>query len=161
MPMIKYRQLGSHAQDQLARLTASLARRGAEEASELDADLWLVGAETISDAAAALESLEPSVRCRALLIGVVGKLDVRRPATDGTLAGLLERYRPLGAMIVADHWRPELAGFIGAKELAETLNAGFAKAFSSRNYATWLRCPGDDVGDFVLRLAAETTQSQT
>jgi len=108
-----------------------------------------------------LEGIEPRAHSKVLLVGVVGELDVRRPATEGTLAGLLERYRPLGAIMVAEKWRPELAGFIGAKDLAESMNAGFAKQFSSRHYATWLRCPGDDVGDFVLKLVAETTRSQT
>jgi hypothetical protein len=159
--MVKYRTFGSNAQDQLGRLTASLARHGAEETSNSDPELLLVCAESVSDAAALLESIEPSARSRVLLVGVVGELDVRRPPTEGTLAGLLERYRPLGAMMVAEQWRPDLAGFIGAKDLAENMNAGFAKQFSSRHYATWLRCAGDDAGDFVLKLVAETTRSPT
>src|SRR5262249_29211835 len=58
-------------------------------------DVWLVGTDNVTHAAAVLDSLSGDQRSKALLIGVLGTLDVRHKATPGTLADLLERYQPL------------------------------------------------------------------
>ena len=144
--MTSFRTIGTGARVELDRLRDLLCERGATHADRgAVADLWLIGVDTLAEASSVLESLGTSERSKALLVGVPGTLDVRQPATAGTLAGLLETFRPFGVLAVGGEWKPELAGFIGTKELADRMEAGYMKQLSSRHYGSWLRCDGAEL----------------
>jgi hypothetical protein len=151
--MVSFRTTyGSQVQG-VTHLTRLLAGQGATESLEPDQpDVRILGASTVDEAVQVLEQVPATDRANALIVGLPGTLDIREPPRVGTLAGLLEHYRPLGILAVCEAWNPDLAGFIGPKALADIMDAGFLKQHSSSHYATWLRCIGTDAGDFVLRL---------
>jgi hypothetical protein len=157
--MIRYRTLGSGALEQLRQLAELLTQHGATETGDLMSELVLLGADNVADASAILEQLDPFIRSNVVLVGVPGELDVRRRAAQGTLAGLLEMYRPLGAIEMRKTWSPVLSGFIGKKDLADRMESGVAKEFSTQHYGNWLRCDGSDAADFLLRLLAARASS--
>jgi hypothetical protein len=151
--MVSFKTSYVSHQDAVTQLTHQLRAHGATETRGSEQpDLWIIGANTVAEAAHLLEQVPECDRDKALIVGLPGTLDVRELPRSGTLAGLVERHRPLGILAVSEAWNPDLAGFIGPKGLAEMMGAGFLKQHASSHYASWLRCDGTDAGDFVLKL---------
>lgn len=147
--MTTYRQIGSGPE--LDSLGLRLEAHGAQVAQSA-ADLVLVGAVTIDEAAHALDGLDDDERRHAVVVGLDGSLDARERPEPGTLSHLLETYQPLGVLRTDAVTGHSSTGFIGRKDHARGLDATYLNLYSSRSYASWMGCPGEDPGKFLLRV---------
>jgi hypothetical protein len=139
-------------------LAELLVRHGASPA--IGGDLLLVEALSIEQARERLGRLTEAERARSLLVGLSGSLEGGRFPTPDNLAGVLEEYAPLGVLASAvKPWRPEFAGFIGKRSLAEAVGSPCFKLSTSDRYASYMRCTGQDAGAFVLRYLRAATAS--
>jgi hypothetical protein len=145
-----YRYLG--ARSELGPLLRQLEAHGARPSQIPAPDLVLVSATTVEEATKALSGLPVEERARAVLVGVEGSLDLRERPEPGTMAHLLETFQPLGVLQTHALSSWASSGFIGHKELARKLGARYLNLYSSPSYSAWIGCPGDDAGDFLVRL---------
>jgi hypothetical protein len=136
-----------------------LVRHGANPA--IRGELLLVEALSIEQARERLGRLTEAERARTLLVGLSGSLEGGQFPTPDSLAGVLDNYAPLGVLASAvGPWRPEFAGFIGKRSLAEAVGSSCFKLSTSDRYGSYMRCTGQDAGAFVLRyLRAAMTSS--
>jgi hypothetical protein len=120
--------------------------------SDRSAEVILVGATNLADASRQADKLTAEERHRTVFVGIDDALDARkRPAPDN-LAGFVESNRPLAVMSSAIvNWRPERAGFIGLKELAERVGSPIFQLETSPHYGAYMRCDADDAGQFLAR----------
>ena len=140
----------SNATSEIARL---LEARGVKIAMSIDvADVVILAVDSTEEFAQELAILGPAAR-KTIAIGPLPSISVTRRPEPGTLEGTLETFRPLG-LFNGSSSDPliTVSGFLGPKDLAEKLGAGFIKAFSTRHYGSWIRRDGDDISDFISRL---------
>lgn len=147
--MTTYWQIGSGPA--LDNLGVQLEAHGARVAQSA-ADLVLVGASTIDEATRVLDSLDADERTHAVVVGLDGSFDARERPEPGTLSHLLETYQPLGILRTDAVMGHSSTGFIGRKDHARGLDAKYLNLYSSRSYASWMGCPGEDPGKFLLRV---------
>jgi hypothetical protein len=155
---VTFRRFGIDAPKEMERLAMELVYTGAREidAQAGEAQLNLIASGAVSSCAIYIDKLGLADRKRTVFIGVEATIDVRQPPTPGTLGGLLEMHRPLGALAAASirDWRTHVPGFIGSKRIADRLRCTFNTAKQTPNYAQWISAPGESVAEFLLALVA-------
>lgn len=143
-----------------SKATAALGRmleaRGTQETTSLEsADVVLLAADSVSELADALAHLGTAAR-KTIVIGSLPSISVTRRPDPGTLEGTLEEFRPLGILNWTGESPNSTPGFVGPKDLAERLGAGYMKAFATRHYGSWIRRDDEDLADFVCKVFSAT-----
>lgn len=139
-----------------SKATAALGRmleaRGTRETTSLESvDVVLLAADSVPDLAAALAHLGAGAQ-KTIAIGSLPSISVTRRPDRDTIEGTLEEFRPLGILYWSGESVASIPGFVGPKDLAERLGAGYMKAFATRHYGSWIRRDGEDLADFLCKV---------
>jgi hypothetical protein len=147
--------------DVVASLLVQLHQAGAVESAE-SPSLILVGATTVLEAELLLMNVTPSMRRRAVIVGIDEELDFG--FSDGTYAGLLGKMMVLGSLPTGAVDRPTITSFIGARGpgdgLAKLVGAGFWK-LGPAHHKVWFDVPAVDAGAFLVQLVTAIEREST
>jgi len=149
--MIRFRSVGN-TQD-LAALEGELVRLGAEPCVE-DASLVLLGATTLEDARAILETLSQRDAERVVLVGVYESLHMNFLPAPGSFGALLETFQILGALHLEMITTWHDFGFVGSMRLLPGFEGvWYGKPFRTPSYSSWAGLEQfGSAGRFLLRL---------